>query len=192
MDRAAKDSIRGLVDVLFWGAAVALIVALAFFGFFRLSPYKMISVHGPSMQPTLTDGDLIILRTTHEIKRNQIAVFDLPKQWADAVAKNTEANLIKRVVGLPGDELNYNGSEVTISSKDGKTHTLKEPKLSGCELTPGSSLTVPKGKYFLAGDNRIQSFDSMAAWCSGLDPLVSEGTIGINGSLQQRFSLFSF
>jgi len=191
MDRAAKDSVRSVVDVLFWGALGACIVALIFFAFFRFSPYRLVNVHGPSMQPTLTDGDLIILKTTDEIKRNQIAVFDLPDEWAQTVAQNTESNLIKRVVGLPGDRITFEGTTVKIESPSGKVHKLVEPKLTGCSLDPGEGVTVPKGKYFLAGDNRIQSFDSMAAWCSGLNPMIPEDTIGINGSLQYRLGLFS-
>lgn len=191
MDRAAKESVRSVMDVLFWGALGAFFVALVFFGFFRFTPYKLVNVHGPSMQPTLTDGDLIVLKTTDEIKRNQIAVFDLPDEWAQTVAQNTESNLIKRVVGLPGDRITFEGTTVRIESPSGKVHKLVEPKLTGCSLDAGEEVTVPQGKYFLAGDNRIQSFDSMAAWCDGLNPMIPKDTIGINGSLQYRFGLFS-
>lgn len=192
MDRAAKDSVKSIADVLLWGAIGAFVLALIFFSFFRFSPYRLVNVHGPSMQPTLTDGDLIVLKTTPKIERDQIAVFDLPKGWADAVSKSTESNLIKRVVGLPGDHLSYDGNQVNIEAASGKSYTLREPKLSGCRLPSGSELTVPQGEYFLAGDNRIQSFDSMAAWCQGLDPLIPKDTIGINGQLQTRIGLFSF
>jgi len=192
MDRAAKDSVKSIADVLLWVAIGAFVAALIFLIFFRFSPYRLVNVHGPSMQPTLTDGDLIVLKTTPKIERDQIAVFDLPDEWANAVSKSTESNLIKRVVGLPGDRLSYDGNQVNIQSENGKSYILREPKLSGCRLPSGSELTVPKGEYFLAGDNRIQSFDSMAAWCQGLDPLIQKDTIGINGELQTRIGLFSF
>lgn len=192
MDKAAKETVRSFTDVLFWGALGALVVAVIFFGFFKLTPFKLINIHGPSMEPTLYDGDLVVLETTDTIQRDQIAVFDLPTEWANLVDESTEANLIKRVVGLPGDKITFEGQTVSIASKDGATLSLNEPKILRCNLDVGDSIDVPQGSYFLAGDNRVQSFDSMAAWCAGIDPLVSEDTIGINGELKLRLGLPKF
>jgi len=189
MDRAAKDSLRGFVDVLFWGALAALIIAVVFLGFFRLSPYRMISVHGPSMEPTLSSGDLIVIHTKDKIERDQIGVFTLPEEWKQAVAETTDANLIKRVVGVPGDRIVFSGNErVTVETGD-SSFELREPKILGCNLQVGDSITVTDGNYFLAGDNRVQSFDSMAAWCDGLNPLVPEDTIGTNGPISLKLGL---
>lgn len=191
MDKAAKDSIRSLVDVLFWGALGALVIAIAFFGFFKVTPYKLVSVHGPSMEPMLSDGDLIVLETTDGIKRDQIAVFGLPAQWASTVLESTESNLIKRVVGLPGDLITFQGDTVEIQSS-GETFNLTEPRIVSCGLDVGEEIEVPANSYFLAGDNRVQSFDSMAAWCDGLNPFIPEDTIGINGELKLQFGWFRF
>lgn len=184
MDKAAKDSLRNFVDVLFWGAAGALIVAIVFLAFFRVSPYRMISVHGPSMEPTLSSGDLIVLKKTDAIERDQIAVFSLPEEWKNAVAENTDSNLIKRVVGLPGDTVTFVGDEKVTVTGNGSSAELREPKILGCDLPVGTEVTIPDGSYFLAGDNRVQSFDSMAAWCDGLDPLVKGDTIATSGAMK--------
>lgn len=191
MDKAAKDTLKGIVDVLFWGAIGALVIAIAFFGFFRLSPYKLVNVHGPSMEPTLSDGDLIVIQTTDKISRNEIAVFNLPEQWTSKVLESTDSNLIKRVVGLPGDRITFGDGKVAIESKD-ESFSLVEPKIVGCGLDVGEEITVPKGSYFLAGDNRVQSFDSMAAWCQGLDPFVTAETIALHGELKIQLSQFKF
>ena len=143
------------------------------------------------MEPTLSNGDLIVLETTPKIDRDQIAVFGLPDAWASTVLESTEANLIKRVVGLPGDRITFKGDTVEIES-GGKTFSLVEPKIIGCPLEVGQQIQVPVGSYFLAGDNRVQSFDSMAAWCDGLNPFIPEDTIGIHGELKLQLGLFKF
>lgn len=189
MDKAAKESVRSIMDVLLWGAIGAFVIALGFFVFFKVTPYKLVNVHGPSMEPTLTNGDLIVLETTDEVERDQIAVFSLPQSWASTVLESTESNLIKRVVGLPGDRISFEGDTVEIESGS-ETFSLVEPKIIGCPLEIGTEITVPQGSYFLAGDNRVQSFDSMAAWCDGLDPFIPADTIGIHGELKLQLGLF--
>jgi len=185
MDKAAKESLKSFADVLFWGAAGAFLIILVLFIFLRVSPYSLVNVHGPSMEPTLSSGDLIVLHSTDKIERDQIAVFSLPEEWKAEVSESTEANLIKRVVGLPGDRITFQGDEVTVES-DSESFSLNEPKILACGVPVGTELTVPQGSYFLAGDNRVQSFDSMAAWCAGLTPFVPEDTIEINGGLSMR------
>ena len=157
--------------------------------FFKFTPYKLVNIHGPSMEPTLSNGDLIVLKTTDDILRDQIAVFSLPDSWATEVLEPARSSLIKRVVGLPGDSIIFNGDSVKISSQS-ETYSLVEPKIIGCPLKLGDRLTVPEDSYFLAGDNRVQSFDSMSAWCAGLDPFVSKDTIGINGELKLQLGIF--
>lgn len=187
MDKAAKESVRSIMDFLFWIAVGGVVMAVLFFGFFKVSPYRLVNVHGPSMNPTLTDGDLIVLSTHENPERDEIAVFDLPEEWKSTVQQSTEAKLIKRVVGLPGDSITFNGSTVAIDSGS-ERYTLQEPRIVSCELPEGTTITVPQDEYFLAGDNRVQSFDSMAAWCAGLNPFVDKDTIGISGELKLRFS----
>lgn len=144
------------------------------------------------MEPTFTNGDLLVLKQTDEIKRNQIAVFALPKDWSSSVADTTGQNLIKRVVAKPGDQLTFNGTKVLIQSPENEKYELIEPKIVRCNLPVGSTVEVPPGTHFLAGDNRVQSFDSMEAWCNGLNPFVSDETLIINGDVSQRIHWFNF
>lgn len=185
MDKAAKDTLKKSTDVVFWIMAVVFILAVAFFLFFRFGPYRLINVHGPSMQPTLYDGDLIVVGGDGSIARDQIAVFSLPDQWKGAVQDNTGTNLIKRVVGLPGDTLSFQGDKIVIDSGT-ESFEIVEPKILQCPLPLGEEIVVPEGSYFLAGDNRVQSFDSSSAWCRGLDPMVSEDSISVHGELKLR------
>ena len=111
---------------------------------FIVSP---IMVHGTSMENTLHDNDIMILNKIglkfSKIKRFDIVVID---------AENTK--LIKRVIGLPGETIEYkdhvlyiNGEKVDDPYEDGNTPDIEYTKLYDNE-------------YFVLGDNRGNSLDS--------------------------------
>lgn len=117
-------------------------------------------IYGNSMEPTLHNGQAAILRCHSQIKYNDIVVFSDPSteaSWID----NTD-NLIKRVIGLPGDEI--------LLSEDGTTVyrngvPLDEPYLATDTLTLPSYFknrlfVVPENSLFVLGDNRENSTDS--------------------------------
>ena len=140
--------------------------------------------------PTLEKGDFIIVRkyaydlrlpvtgksltTTNAPQRGDVVVFLFP---CDPSIK-----YIKRLVGLPGDEINYNNKELTINGTKVKSKyqsVFKDPKQYGSHvyeetfdegnhsllLIPSrrgreGSFSVPDGQYFFMGDNRDNSKDS--------------------------------
>jgi len=108
-------------------------------------------VDGPSMQPGLHTGEYVLVNklayTFHGPERGDVIVFELPQ--------DTSENLIKRVIGLPGDKLVLTQNTVTV---DGVT--LKEPYISAPENDQAQTLTVPPNNYFVLGDNRPVSDDS--------------------------------
>ncbi|MBQ9019259.1 MAG: signal peptidase I [Bacilli bacterium] len=110
---------------------------------FYVAPIK---VNGSSMYNTLKDKDIMILnrfKYRHsDIKRYDIVVVDQGKEY-----------LIKRIIGLPGDELEYkdnilyiNGKKVDDKYAKGKTEDFK--------------IKLKKDYYFVMGDNRQNSLDS--------------------------------
>jgi len=170
-----------------------IIFAITAFRSFIVEPFKIPS---SSMMPTLLVGDFIlvnkfsyglripVLRTkildTSAPKRGDVIVFRYPE--------NPKINYIKRVVGLPGDEITYrdkviyvNGKEVpqidigtyvgqgTEGSKASGSN-LKQESLGDIDhrilLMPRFNLgregvyDVPEGQYFVMGDNRDNSQDS--------------------------------
>ena len=106
-----------------------------------------IRVNGPSMEDTLYNGDIMIL---DEIKYR----FSSIKRFDIVVVRYEDEYLIKRIVGLPGEKIEYRNNKLYINGK-----YVKE-KFSHAETEDFKSMTIPKNKYFVLGDNRINSTDS--------------------------------
>ena len=122
-----------------------------------------------SMEPTLMINDRIIVDKLsyhmHGVHRGDIVVFSTPP--AENCGGPPVSDLVKRVIGLPGDTISLASGRVYI---DGRL--LREPWFPlGAEppTTPGPSLapyslqhpyTVPTGHVYVMGDNRTISCDS--------------------------------
>lgn len=111
-----------------------------------------------SMEPTLKPGDRVLVNKLsydlHSIHRGDIVVFKTPP--SEAASDPGIKDLIKRVIGLPGDRIQAINGLVYI---DGKL--LNEPYLPRGTVTTSLPLqTVPPGQYFVMGDNRTNSKDS--------------------------------
>jgi len=112
-----------------------------------------------SMEPTLEIGDRILVSKLsydfHSIDRNDIVVFARPP--AEDCGGAPVPDLVKRVIGLPGDRISSVGNTVLI---DGKP--LAEPYLPPNTPLghPIASQVVPANSYFVMGDNRPESCDS--------------------------------
>jgi signal peptidase I len=110
-----------------------------------------------SMEPTLKPGDRVLVNKLsydlHSIHRGDIVVFKRPPSEAD---DPTIKDLIKRVIGLPGDRIEARDGVVYINGQ-----LIKEPYLPPGTVTTSLPLTtVPAGQYFVMGDNRGNSKDS--------------------------------
>ncbi|MDR2457007.1 MAG: signal peptidase I [Clostridiales Family XIII bacterium] len=139
--------------VLTWVIDIAVAVLLAFIIMQFFSPTI---VKEQSMDNTLHENDYLILATKvykfHKIQHGDIIVFksDLPNE------SNGKKNLIKRVIGLPGDTIEIKDEKVV---RNGKVLQEKYTK-DGYTSTNMAKIKVPKGKLFCMGDNRAVSLDS--------------------------------
>lgn len=109
-----------------------------------------------SMHPTLKEDDRILVNKLsyklHDVRRGDIVVFTAPEGEGDAGIKD----LIKRVVGLPGEAVEGRAGHVYI---DGKL--LEEPYLpEGVVTSAFGPQQIPAGSIWMMGDNRTQSRDS--------------------------------
>src|SRR3989338_5565378 len=134
---------------------IALGLAL-FIRFFIATPYV---VNGASMVPTFYDWHyLIVDKLIYDIyppERGDIIVFKLPQ--------DPSRSLIKRVIGLPGEEVKIEDSKITIFNSENKDGlVLSEPYLDPKDVVRGDQLeiTLGEGEYFVLGDNRRASADS--------------------------------
>ncbi|PPA72377.1 signal peptidase I [Jeotgalibacillus proteolyticus] len=139
--------------------AVGIVIVLVV----RIFLFSNYVVEGVSMQPTLEDGNKLVVNKIGyqigELERFDVIVFH---------ASETE-DYVKRVIGLPGDEVEYVDDQLYINGE-----YYEEPYLSefrenetGERLTGDFTLEditgeneVPEGMIFVLGDNRKESLDS--------------------------------
>ncbi|MCS7078809.1 MAG: signal peptidase I [Chloracidobacterium sp.] len=130
--------------------ALALVMALLI-GLFVIQP---VYVKGTSMLPRLREGERLFVNrfiyNFSKIERGDIVVFYYPK--------NPQESFIKRVIGLPGDEITLANGELYINGK-----LVREAYLSKDYTTivsPPRTWVVEPHHYFVMGDNRDASNDS--------------------------------
>ncbi len=163
-----------------WFAQLLLIMVVAFAGA-RLLMTQVLSndtVSGDSMQPTLNDKNRLISLRHHSIKRNDIVVLEAPDVAGELY--------IKRVIGMPGDSVAVKNEKLYINGKLTPQPYLKSSFMAkeimdwgkaynknttGVQFTSDFDLKtnkatqsqrVPKGEYFVMGDNRFVSHDGRA------------------------------
>jgi signal peptidase I len=137
--------------------ALVLLIALGVAVGVRTFVVQTFYIPSASMEPTLMIGDRILVDKLsyhmHAVHRGDIVVFAKPPN--EDAGPNVK-DLVKRVIGLPGDRISSAGGRVWI---DGKP--LAEPWLPPGTVTTGiQPQTVPPNEFFVMGDNRSNSQDS--------------------------------
>lgn len=129
-----------------YAKALAIIVVAVFILSFRSEVMTRIFVSGDSMNPTYRNGDVVFL-WEYEFQINR---YDI------VVARTEKGDVIKRVIGLPGDRIVINGGYVYING-------IHEQEFDFYTEDGGiaeTEICVSDGCYFLLGDNRQDSIDS--------------------------------
>jgi signal peptidase I len=141
----------------------ALVIALIVKAFL----FQAFYIPSDSMVPTLKQHDRVIVNKLsyklHPVHRGDIVVFKTPKGPDGKPIDPTIKDLIKRVIGLPGETVGAEGGKVYI---DGRA--LAEPYLPAGTVTDCTRFVpscfpkgkLPKDEYWVMGDNRQGSRDS--------------------------------
>lgn len=158
-----------------WEWIKALLIAFGLAAIIRVFLFTPIVVDGVSMMPTLTDGDRMIVNkigyTIGKPDRFDIIVFHAPEQ----------KDYIKRVIGLPGDEVAYVDDALYVNGELMEEPYLDEYKAEVVEgpLTEDFTLeskidsqVVPEGYLFVMGDNRRKSKDSRHIGVIAIDEVI--------------------
>ncbi len=160
-----KNKRKAGVAELVLTAAVAFVLV---FGFVRPFVVEAYRIPTESMVPTLEVGDRVlankfVYRFT-EPERRDIVVFD-------SVDEDDDQTLIKRVVGVAGDEIQVQGGVLYVNDE-----AQEEPYLNDADQSRGfyGPTVVPEGHIFVMGDNRGNSADSRVFGPLPLENLKAE------------------
>ncbi|PLT33824.1 signal peptidase I [Bacillus sp. V5-8f] len=153
------------------------IIAFVIFILIRTFLFASYEVEGESMQPTLQDGNrLVVSKIVYQIE--DIHRFDVIVFHA-----TDKEDYVKRVIGLPGDAIAYKDDSLYVNGIKYSEPYLKHfsPPLPGRNLTGDFTLgeltgfrKVPSGKLFVLGDNRLGSMDSRHFGYVSIDQVVGK------------------
>ena len=160
---------RARSDIYDWiqSLMAALIFCVVLFSFF----VRLIDVNGPSMNPTLYEGDkLLVSDLFYKPKAGDVVIFKTDNY-------DPEKALVKRIVATEGQEINID-FENGIVYVDGEP--LDEPYVAEAihsKLDFIGPKTVPEGCVFVLGDNRNSSRDSRAKSIGMVDERLILGKV---------------
>ena len=149
-----KRAFISTLSVLAVIAAVAVLVSTLFL--------PVIQVSGNSMEPTLSDGDVLVLLKSKHYERSQLCCIS----WQNKM-------LLKRVIGLPGDVVSIDTQgNVSVNGVLLDEPYVSDKTLGECDVT--FPCQVPEGKVFVLGDHRSTAIDSRSSeiGCVDQDQIV--------------------
>ncbi len=139
-------------EILEWvkTIAISIVIAMIITTFIRPTLVK-----GYSMYPTLNEYDYLIINKIpymlHEPERGDVVVF----QSHIMTIEGKEKDLIKRVIGIPGDTIQITEGKVFVNGQ-----LMDENYINGNYTSGEVLLEVPENMIFVMGDNRENSLDS--------------------------------
>ena len=138
--KAYNKALGGTIYVLTIVAAVAVLIATLVL--------PVLQIEGTSMEPTLSNGDIVLLTKTTRFDHGDLCGFT----WNNKL-------LIKRVIGLPGDwiEMDTDGNIYLNGEKLDEPY-VQQKNFGECDLE--FPFQVPQEQYFVVGDMRESSIDS--------------------------------
>ena len=139
-----KSSFYALIVV----AAIAALIATLFM--------PVLQIAGTSMEPSLKDGEIVILAKTDNLESGDLCAF----YYSNKV-------LIKRIIGVPGDYVWIDkAGTVYVNNQELVEPYVSEKSLGECDIE--FPYQVPENYYFVLGDHRATSIDSRSSVIGGI------------------------
>lgn len=152
-----RSSVSGARWALEW--LVVLVGAVAIALLIKAFAFQAFRIPSDSMVPTLIKEDRVLVSkqsyTFGEIDRGDVVVFHRPPHWQETGGAAPK-ELIKRVIGLPGETIDAVDGKVRV---DGKEIDESEYLDKSVKTEIAEPIKVPKGEVLLLGDNRGDSTD---------------------------------
>lgn len=176
-----KSFIRELMAM-----ALQLFVMLMAFLFIQTYFVSTALVSGESMEPTLSDGDYLLINKYSELERFDVVIFTPPDK--------PDVQYVKRIIGLPGDTIEYIDNQLYLNGKQvDEPYVDYHTTYDGVQFIENYSLdtlfnrdTVPDGHYFVIGDNRDNSRDSRSFGYVPYDSVI--GSVGKRVNIDELFN----
>lgn len=141
--------------------------------------FQSYQVDGPSMMPTLQNNDrLVVLKlpktwsrlTGHPYIPHRGDIIIFTEKNLSALGASVPKQLVKRVIGLPGDRVVIKDDKITIYNSQNPNgfdpdttlpYGLNAAEASSVSVTTGNvDIIIPPGQVYVCGDNRTNSLDS--------------------------------
>lgn len=143
---------------------IIVIICVILLRHFIVTPIQVV---GTSMNPNLVDGELMLLNKItynfNDIKRFDIVVVDY-----------SDEPLIKRVIGLPGEKIEYRDNKLYINDELVEEHFKTNGKTDDYNISESGYTSIPDDMYFVVGDNRINSADSRTIGLISKDTILGK------------------
>lgn len=147
------------------------IMVIIFILLFFIFVMGLQQVIGPSMNPTLNEGDIIItnkfIYRFKSIERNDVVVISQDEKY-----------MIKRIVGLPGEKVEYQNNDVLINGKAYK-ETFTNSETEDFTIQDLGYDVIPEDMYLVLGDNRENSLDSRTFGLISKNQIIGKAWIKI-------------
>jgi signal peptidase I len=157
----STDWKRAALDIL----ETLILAVVLYFGINAVS--ARVRVDGFSMNPSLDNGEYILVNKLAyrlgDPERGDIVVFSFPL--------DPDQDLIKRVIGLPGETVTIQNGQVTVNGV-----ALEEPYIAASPLYNGTWV-VTEGQVFVLGDNRNESKDSHEWGLLPMDNIIGKAVL---------------
>jgi signal peptidase I len=143
--------LRGLLKSAVVEVVVLVVLAFALAMTTKTYVVEAYEIKGRSMVPTFENGErVVVLKVFYDVERGDVVIF--------SSTEDPTKDLIKRVIGLPGEHVRIEGGKVYIDGELLEEDYLNESRVK--HQVTEEDQTLAEGEYYVLGDNRDDSHDS--------------------------------